>query len=127
VTSVPHAVSPGRLARPTWGSILLALSGWVALALTFLPGGSVPRAAGAFAFLLFCPGAALVRWWPDKDLLSRSVIAVAMSMALTVLVAEGLTLGGTTSGRLALVVLAGLTSIAAIVPAGSRRERRSPS
>jgi hypothetical protein len=110
-----------------WGSILLALSGWVALALTFLPGGSIVRVAGAFGFVLFCPGAALIRWWPDKDLLSRFVIAVASSMALAVLVSQGLTLAGTTSARLALVVLAALTSIAAIVPKGSGREGRSPS
>jgi hypothetical protein len=127
VTSAPHAVPPARLTRPTGGSIVLALSGWVALALTFLPGGSVPRAAGAFAFLLFCPGAALVRHWPDKDRLARSVLAVAISMALAVLVSQGLTLAGTTSARLALVVLSIVTSIAAILPTGLGRERSTPS
>ena len=62
-------------------SILLALSGWVALAATWLPAGSVVRPLVVAAFLASCPGAAMLGWWPDTDRLERAVLAVALSIS----------------------------------------------
>jgi uncharacterized membrane protein len=111
-----QALMIAGLRHPFRDRIALAASGWVALALTALPLGSVVRAVAAFLFLLSCPGAALVRHWPVRDRLERAVLAVAVSMASAMLVAEALMVGRAWSAELALVGLAAVTSIAALLP-----------
>jgi hypothetical protein len=105
--------------------LALASSGWVLLALTALPSGSALRHAAAFGFILACPGAAIVRQWPGRDRLERVVVAVAISVALAILTAEGLLLVRAWSATVALVILAGVTSVCALAPvtaAGGRRD-----
>ena len=96
--------------RPMPPSIVLALSGWVALAATQLPGGSAVRAVPVSLFLLLAPGTAVVRGWLKVDALKRVVIAVAVSTAAAVLVGEALVLTGSWSTTLALALLAALTT-----------------
>jgi hypothetical protein len=91
-------------------SILLTLSGWVALAATRLPGGSAVRAVPVTLFLLLGPGAAVVRRWLGLDLWEKVVIAVAVSTAAAALVSEALVLTGSWSSTRALAVLAALTT-----------------
>ncbi|GAA4794136.1 hypothetical protein GCM10023329_53390 [Streptomyces sanyensis] len=105
--------------------LLLALSGWAALAATALPSASVPRTALVAAFLLVCPGLAAVRpgraaaprHGSDRTaLLEQAVLAVVLSLALSALVALGLFLAGVFTAVRALVVLACLTSALALLP-----------
>ncbi len=119
----------GAARRRRWaGRSALAGSGWLVLGLTALPAGSALRAGVVFLFLLSCPGAALVRHWPGHDGLERSVLAVGVSMALTMVVAETLVVTRTWSVPVALAALALITSIGALLPAPSspRRPRSAP-
>jgi uncharacterized membrane protein len=109
-------VRPLSLPHRSRGAIVLACSGWVVLAATALPAGSILRAALAVAFVSACPGAALGRFWPERDLLERCVLAVAISTALAMLVAEGLILADFWSARLAVSVLATITTTASLLP-----------
>ena len=103
--------------------LALAASGWFVLGLTALPVGGGLRTVAAFLFLLACPGAAVVRHWPSDDGLERSVLAVAVSMALTMVVAETLIVTHTWSVRVALAILAVFTAVGALLPVSPRGER----
>lgn len=117
--------APPHTRRPTeFGRVLLAGSGWLTLAGQALPVGTPLRAAMAFGFLLSCPGAALMRHWPGQDRLEQLVVAVAASVALTILVSESLLVAGAWSVTVAVIVLSGLTSAAALAPASTDRRRR---
>lgn len=108
-------------------SILLALSGWVALAATWLPAGSVVRPLVVAAFLASCPGAAMLGWWPDTDRLERAVLAVALSISAALAVTEAQTLLGLWGPRLSMAILALITAGAALAAPGRRRRRKPPS
>ncbi len=77
----------------------------------------------AFLFLLACPGAAVVRHWPSEDGLERSVLAVGVSMALTMVVAETLIVTHAWSVPVALATLAVFTTVGALLPRSPRGER----
>jgi hypothetical protein len=103
--------------------LLLAASGWLVLGVTAVGANEVIRSFAVFAFVLICPGAALVRLLPIRDLLERAVLAVALGMSLAVLYAEAAAIrskaveyagpGGLRS-TLVLVVLATICSTAAL-------------
>ncbi|MEU3494611.1 glycoside hydrolase family 16 protein [Kitasatospora cineracea] len=107
--------------------LLLAGSGWIALAATALPAAGPLRVAAVSAFLLSCPGAAAVRvarpalrpgeWW------STAVLAVAVSAALTALVTEALYLARQFTAARVVLVLAVLTTGLALAV---RREPPGP-
>ncbi|MFD7731577.1 family 16 glycosylhydrolase [Kitasatospora phosalacinea] len=98
--------------------LLLAASGWLALAATALPAtppaAGVLRAAAVTAFLLTCPGAATVRLARPAlrrdEHWSAAVLAVATSAALTALTTETLYLAGQFTATRVLVLLAALTT-----------------
>jgi len=103
----------------------VALSGWVALVATALPEGSPVRVGATVAFLLVCPGlAATLRGTghgPRREdgrtaLLAQAVLAGAVSIALSALVAEALFLIGLFSPVRALLALAALTTAMVLVP-----------
>jgi hypothetical protein len=119
--STPLSTTPGLQRRQQVGLVLLAASGWVVLGLTALPSGTPVRQVAGFAFLLTCPGAALVRHWPGMDGLERLVLAVALSLSAAMLIAETLILAHAWSTPLALGGLAALTSAAALLPGAERR------
>ncbi|KQV12123.1 MULTISPECIES: glycoside hydrolase family 16 protein [unclassified Kitasatospora] len=108
--------------------LVLALSGWVALlAAQFGPDGPL-RVALTAAFLLSCPGTAamlLARPVPTRatsfpDRLAAGVLALALSVTISALVAEAFFLSHEfTVGRV-LVTLAALTTVLALVPRGHR-------
>lgn len=115
-----------QVAARTWrryGRFALAISGWGVMAVSALPAGSPLRAAGAWLFLLSCPGAAVTRHWPGKDRLERWVLAVGVSMALTMVVAETSIVTHTWSPPLALAALALITTVGALLPGTSRPDR----
>jgi uncharacterized membrane protein len=115
-------MSRATTAIPRW-SIALAASGWVALAATLLPAGSVVRSGAVAIFLLCCPGLALVRRvWPGKDRLERAVMSVALSVSVAILVTEMQTFAGLWQPRGSVALLALLTTVLAI-PASALRSR----
>ncbi|GAA4872687.1 family 16 glycosylhydrolase [Kitasatospora terrestris] len=116
-----------RLLRRGW----LALSGWAALACTALPGPDLLRLAVTAAFLVVCPGLALVRLVHPftlrrglpLDTLERAVLSVALSLALTALVAEAFYLARAFTVARATAALAVLTTLLVLVAAVLDRER----
>jgi hypothetical protein len=102
----------------------LAVSGWLVLLLTTLPFPTDLRATLAAVFLLACPGAAVVRHWPSEDWLERSVLAVGISMALTMVVAEALIVTHTWSVPVGLATLAVITTVGALLPGTLRTQRQ---
>ena len=99
--------------RPaTWRSVALGLSGWVALAATLLPAGSLIRSIAVAFFLVGGPGMALVgRFWPGRDRLERAVMAIALSISVSVLVTELQTFAGWWQPRGSLAILAVITTL----------------
>lgn len=111
-----------------WPRRSLALSGWIALAMTALPDSSPVRVATAVAFLLVCPGLATVLLCTGRlpgraagrtALLESVLLAGAVSVALSALVAEALFLVRVFTPERALLALALLTS-AAVLASGLR-------
>lgn len=104
------------------GRILLAASGWIALAATLLPAASGERIAPTVAFLFLGPGAALTglrrRLSPSvaPDAGEDRMLTVVLSVCLAVLVSEGMYLGHFYTTPRAMCVLAGLTTVAALCP-----------
>ena len=110
-----------------WRRAALAASGWLLLlACVVLPSQTPLRVAGAFVFMLFCPGAAVTRHWPSPDRLERLVVILAVSVSLAVLGAEGVVLAVARSQSLALAVLAAITSLAALAPSTGSQSRPAP-
>ncbi|MHA6764292.1 glycoside hydrolase family 16 protein [Streptacidiphilus sp. PAMC 29251] len=119
---------------PTATGLGLALSGWVALAVTALPAAGFLRVLVVTAFLLLCPGAAAVRMAaagpgrPGRGLrtLESAVLTVALSLSIGALVAEAFFLGHSFSATRVLAVLAALTTLMALfTDLGPRLRRRS--
>jgi hypothetical protein len=104
----------------------LAASGWVVLALAGL-GAPVPlRLVATFAFVAFGPGLAWRRFLPAASRTETVAYAIAASLSLGVLATLGLALGGIETMRNGLELLAGITSLGAVVDAGLRLPRPSP-
>ncbi|WAZ25444.1 hypothetical protein STRCI_006945 [Streptomyces cinnabarinus] len=104
----------------------IAASGWVALSTTALPAEFPLRVSVTVAFLLTCPGLAVTVWSNGGTftsgtgraaVLESAVLAGALSLSVSALVAEALFLGGVFTLTRALLVLALLTSVAALAPA----------
>jgi len=105
------------------GRYMLAATGWLALAATFFPAASLERIVPTVAFLVLAPGAALVgmqrrlsRGAEQRDLLENAVLTVVASLSIATLVSEGFFLGHAFTMLRAMAVLAGITSIAALLP-----------
>lgn len=108
-------------------SIPLALSGWIALAATWLPAGSVVRPLVVAAFMASGPGTAMLGWWPHADRLERAVLAVALSISAALLVTEAQTLLGLWEPRVSVAILALITTAGTLAAPGrpSRPEQLS--
>jgi uncharacterized membrane protein len=94
-------------------ALLLAASGWLVFGLTAVTGQPAVRAPAVFAFVLICPGLAVVRLLPLRDHLERAVLAVALGLSLTALAAEGMAISHVLRPALVLVALASLCTAAA--------------
>jgi hypothetical protein len=119
-----------RLSRFTrFAPVLLAASGWIALAATALPPASPIRVLVSVAFLLLGPGTAAVLLantlmvkhgtQPYRGLAALTV-AVAVSLALGTLVSEAFALTGTFTMARSVIVLAALTTGLALIPSMTR-------
>ncbi|MFJ3705095.1 MULTISPECIES: hypothetical protein [Streptomyces] len=111
---------PKLPARRTLVRAVLALSGWVALAATALPGGAPLRWAPVLLFVCFGPGLALL--YPQTGLLrpgarlETAALAAPLGLSLSVVVATTLFLLEGFSGTAFLVSLAAFTTLAAALP-----------
>jgi uncharacterized membrane protein len=102
-------------------SVLLAAG---AAAVVFAEVDFPLRPVLVLAFLLVCPGMALVRHLRIGDGVTELTLAVALSFALIAIVPGAMLYAGAWSPRLALLVLIGITLTAALVDiARLRRER----
>lgn len=103
----------------------VAASGWVALAATALPAAFPLRVLVTAVFLLVCPGLAVTLLFTARPfapeagraaLVEAAVLTGALSLSLSALVAEALFLSHAFSPTWALLVLAVLSSLAALAP-----------
>jgi uncharacterized membrane protein len=105
-------------------SLLLAVSGWIVLGLVIAHAPTAARIIAVFGFILVCPGAALVRLIPLRDLLERAVLSVATGLSLATLTGEAAALGRPTQARLVLIVLASVCTAAALAKMAQREGAR---
>lgn len=113
-------------------TVALAASGWAALAATRLPDASAGRIAVSLAFLLICPGAAVMRvvaatmYGRDRyEPLLTAALAVAASLAVATLTSEVFFLTGTYTMTRCVCALAASTSVLTLV-AAYLEKRRTP-
>ena len=114
-------------------TVLLAASGWIALAATGLPALSIPRVLLTLLFVAAVPGIAVLRMVAAHrpagektyEPLLASTLAVSVSLALATLVSESLILTGTFTMTRCVIVLAALTSVLCLAPAALSRRRIS--
>jgi uncharacterized membrane protein len=112
--------------------LTLAASGWTALAATHLPDGTPLRVLIAVAFMLTCPGGALVqlgntaltRHNRPMDRLEAGVLTVTLSLALGALVSEAFFITGTYTLTRTTITLAAITTLAALCPVPRRPTAR---
>jgi hypothetical protein len=102
---------------------VLAASGWIALASTALPPASPARVIATLAFLLWCPGAAVMRIVAVTTLAAdryepmlAAALAVAVSLAIATLASAAFFLAGSFTVTRCLATLAAFTTVAAYVP-----------
>ena len=126
-------------------TVLLAASGWAALAATELPALSPLRIVVTLAFLGLCPGIAVLRivaatrredegtaMHDDTthqdaarpEPLLGAALAVAVSLALATLVSEALFLAGGFTMPRCVMALSSLTTALALLPEALRRRGR---
>lgn len=108
----------------------LALSGWLAFATTLFPQATVERVAPTLAFLALAPGAACVGLYHrcDRargDALEDLAFAVLLSLGLAALASTALYLTHAFTLDRAFVVLAAITTSAALCPGRPDRRERS--
>lgn len=113
---------------PPWPALVILLAGPGVLALVVWDGPSALRAVSVLAYLAVVPGLACVRLIRMSDGLSRFVIGVALSLALGILVAQGMIHLHRWSPLLGLSTLTGIASLAALTELavdvrGHRRRR----
>lgn len=95
-------------------SLFLAASGWIVFGIVTAQAPTAARTIAVFGFILICPGAALIRLLPLRDLLERAVLGLAIGLSLAALTAEAAAIGHPMQARLVLVVLASVCTAAAL-------------
>ncbi|HUZ21202.1 MAG TPA: hypothetical protein VMU75_11595 [Acidimicrobiales bacterium] len=100
--------------------LLLALSGWVAVAIVALQAPVPLRTIAVFGFSASGPGLALTAFLVRRDRLERFVLTLALSLAVATLVSEALALAHAFSALTTLVTLAALTTVLVGVHARDR-------
>jgi hypothetical protein len=95
------------MSRPSWRWPAIIGAGTVAACVAAALGGSSPaQSLAVVAFLLVCPGMAVVRWIGVGDVWSQLSLGLALSVAIDTLVAGAMALVGLWSPAAILVILA---------------------
>lgn len=110
--------------RGAWWPVVIVLSGALAGAAFAARLGWPIQPAAAFWFLLVCPGMAYVRLIRVATPFVELALAVALSLALDTLVAEGFVLAGRWSAGWALATLIGLSAVGAALQVARARAGR---
>ncbi|WP_200210972.1 hypothetical protein [Micromonospora coerulea] len=100
--------------RTPWPALVTLLAGGGVLALVVSDGPSILRAVSVPAYIAVAPGLACARLIRIPDGLSRFVIGVALSLALGVLVAQGMIHLHRWSPLLGLSTLTAVASLASL-------------
>lgn len=95
-------------------SLLLAVSGWIVLGIIKAQAPTAARTIAIFGFVLICPGAALIRLLPLRDLLERAVLGIAIGLSLAALTAGAAALRHPMQTRIVLIVLASVCTAASL-------------
>ena len=95
-------------------SLLLAVSGWIALGIVTAQAPTPARTIAVFGFVLICPGAALIRLLRLREPLERVVLGLAIGLSLAALISEVAAIGHPMRARLVLAVLASVCTAAAL-------------
>jgi uncharacterized membrane protein len=106
--------------------LTLAVSGWLVLIITMASGPNIIRSVAVFAFVLFGPGVAVVRLLPIRDHLERAVLALAVGISISLLVAEAADIRHILRPTPVLVILAVICSAAAITELAREDKRSEP-
>jgi hypothetical protein len=106
-----------------WQSIALAAFALIS-GLLMLLGPSPLRAVVVFGFLLYVPGAALVRLLALRDMTASFILSVAFSLVLDTIVAMVLLYAGMWSYTAAMAVLIAITLVGALLPVPSQAHER---
>ncbi|MGH3319526.1 MAG: hypothetical protein ACRDN9_04985 [Streptosporangiaceae bacterium] len=109
-----------RVSPSMWPPVILASSA-LALAVDLAAAPTPLRMAAVFWFVGVCPGMALVRLLGLTDPVARLTLAVATSLSIAALAAEGMALAHLWSSTGLLAGLAGL-SVAALAVSAHRRD-----
>ncbi|MFG2678278.1 hypothetical protein [Streptomyces sp. NPDC048392] len=124
-TTDSQATGPREAARATGAAprrlkVLVAVSGWAALAATAVPGPSPLRWTPVLLFVLFGPGCAVLYPQPaglaSGARLEAAALAAPVSLSLGVLTATSLFLAEAFSATAFLVPLAAFTTVTAALP-----------
>lgn len=102
--------------------LLLAVSGWIVFGIIAAQAPTPVRAIAVFAFTLICPGAALIRLLPLRDLLERAVLGVAIGLSLAALIGEAAAIGRPPKALLVVAVLASICTASVLAAAARGRE-----
>lgn len=112
-------------------TVLLAVSGWIALAATTLPSLSPLRVLATLLFVAFAPGIAVLRMLEflrpanakAYEPLLAATLAVTLSLTLATLASESLVLAGVFTMTRCAIALAVLTTVLSLTPTALRRRR----
>lgn len=107
-------------------NLAAAAYGWLAVVMALVPVSSGIRAAVVFTFALSCPGLPIVSRLHRRDPLEQLVLAVALSICLSTVVAEAMALSKVWSPAGGMAVLATLTTVGALLPAGEKTAAHAP-
>jgi hypothetical protein len=102
--------------------LLLAVSGWIVFGIIAVQAPTPARAIAVFAFTLICPGAALVRLLPLRDLLERAVLVVTIGLSLAALAAQTVATARLPQALLVVAALALVCTLAAALAEATRGE-----
>jgi hypothetical protein len=111
--------------------VLLAVSGWIALAATALPPLSPPRVLTTLLFVAIAPGIAALRTLEflrpagaaAYEPALAATLVVTLSLALATLASQSLVLAGVFTMTRCAIALAVLTTVLSLTPTALRRRR----
>lgn len=114
----PAAPEENVASRTPWPALATLIAGGIVINLVLWDVPGILRAVGVLGYLAVVPGLACVRLIRIPDGLSRLVIGVTLSLALGILVAQGMVQMHRWSPRLGLAALTGIASLAALIELG---------
>jgi hypothetical protein len=97
------------------------LYGWLTVAISVAPGPVWLRVLVVFSFVVVGPGIPTIGILRHREPLEHLVLAVVASMSVATLLAEGMALLGWWSAIGCLALLAGITTVAAVLQGSEER------